>query len=45
MSAAGDLAAGLEAEKRAFASVFASEDAQEGIAAFLGKRAARFQGR
>jgi enoyl-CoA hydratase/3-hydroxyacyl-CoA dehydrogenase len=42
---AGDLARGLEDEKRAFASVFASEDAREGIAAFLGKRAARFGGR
>jgi enoyl-CoA hydratase/3-hydroxyacyl-CoA dehydrogenase len=45
LSAAGDLAQGLEAEKRAFASAFASEDAQEGIAAFLGKRAPRFHGR
>jgi enoyl-CoA hydratase/3-hydroxyacyl-CoA dehydrogenase len=42
---AGDLAQGLEDEKRAFAGVFASEDAREGIAAFLGKRAARFSGR
>jgi enoyl-CoA hydratase/3-hydroxyacyl-CoA dehydrogenase len=40
----GDLDEGIEAEKRGFASVFASEDAKEGIAAFLGKRAARFQG-
>jgi enoyl-CoA hydratase/3-hydroxyacyl-CoA dehydrogenase len=45
VSAAGDLHQGLESEKRAFASVFASEDAREGIGAFLGKRAARFQGR
>src|ERR1700751_4285489 len=37
VSASGELAQGLEAEKRAFASVFASEDAKEGIAAFLGK--------
>jgi enoyl-CoA hydratase/3-hydroxyacyl-CoA dehydrogenase len=45
VSAAGDLDSGIEAEKRAFAEVFASEDAKEGIAAFLGKRAAHFQGR
>jgi enoyl-CoA hydratase/3-hydroxyacyl-CoA dehydrogenase len=45
VSAAGDLAQGLEAEKQGFASVFASEDAREGIGAFLGKRAATFKGR
>ncbi len=45
VSGAGDLDEGIEAEKRAFAEVFASEDAKEGISAFLGKRAARFQGR
>ncbi len=45
VSAAGDLDAGVEAEKRAFAEVFASADAKEGIGAFLGKRAAHFQGR
>jgi enoyl-CoA hydratase/3-hydroxyacyl-CoA dehydrogenase len=45
VSAAGDLDEGIEAEKQAFASVFASEDAKEGISAFLGKRQARFQGR
>jgi enoyl-CoA hydratase / 3-hydroxyacyl-CoA dehydrogenase len=45
VSAAGDLDEGIEAEKRAFAEAFASEDAKEGIAAFLGKRAPRFQGR
>jgi enoyl-CoA hydratase/3-hydroxyacyl-CoA dehydrogenase len=45
VSAAGDLDEGVEGEKRAFAEVFASEDAKEGIAAFLGKRAANFQGK
>jgi enoyl-CoA hydratase/3-hydroxyacyl-CoA dehydrogenase len=45
VSAAGDLDAGIEAEKRAFAQAFASDDAKEGIAAFLGKRAPRFQGK
>jgi enoyl-CoA hydratase/3-hydroxyacyl-CoA dehydrogenase len=45
VSGAGDLDEGIEAEKRAFASVFASADAKEGISAFLGKRAPRFQGR
>ena len=44
ISGAGDLDAGIEAEKRAFAAVFASADAKEGIAAFLGKRAPHFQG-
>ncbi len=45
VSAAGDLDEGLEAEKRAFATVFQSADAREGIAAFLGKRAPRFTGK
>jgi len=44
VSANGDLDAGIEAEKEGFASVFASEDAREGIAAFLGKRTAKFKG-
>jgi enoyl-CoA hydratase/3-hydroxyacyl-CoA dehydrogenase len=44
ISGAGDLDAGIEAEKRAFASVFSSSDAKEGIAAFLGKRAPHFTG-
>jgi enoyl-CoA hydratase/3-hydroxyacyl-CoA dehydrogenase len=45
VSAAGDLDEGVEAEKRAFADVFASADAKEGIAAFLGKRAPKFEGK
>ncbi len=45
VSAAGDLDEGIAAEKAAFATVFASADAREGIAAFLGKRAPRFEGK
>jgi len=45
VSANGDLDAGIEAEKAAFASVFLTADAKEGISAFLGKRAASFTGR
>ena len=45
VSAAGDLDEGIEAEKGAFASVFASADAREGISAFLGKRAPHFAGK
>jgi len=44
-SAQGDLDAGLAAEKEGFARAFSSEDAKEGIAAFVGKRQARFQGK
>jgi enoyl-CoA hydratase/3-hydroxyacyl-CoA dehydrogenase len=44
VSGAGDLQQGLEAERKAFAAVFASDDAREGISAFLGKRAPRFRG-
>lgn len=44
VSGKGDLDEGIEAEKRAFAAAFASADAKEGIAAFLGKRAPNFQG-
>ncbi len=43
--APGDLDAGIEAEKQAFAAAFASEDAKEGISAFLQKRKARFSGK
>ena len=45
VSAAGDLDEGLVAEQGAFARVFASEDAQEGIGAFLGKRTPQWHGR
>jgi enoyl-CoA hydratase/3-hydroxyacyl-CoA dehydrogenase len=45
VSAAGELDKGIDDEKRAFAEVFASADAKEGIAAFLGKRAPHFQGK
>jgi len=44
VSAGRDLAAGIEAEKQGFATVFASQDAHEGISAFLQKRTARFSG-
>ncbi|MGI8863349.1 MAG: enoyl-CoA hydratase-related protein [Solirubrobacteraceae bacterium] len=45
VSAAGDLDDGIEQEKLGFASVFASEDAHEGISAFLQKRTPWFQGK
>jgi enoyl-CoA hydratase/3-hydroxyacyl-CoA dehydrogenase len=45
VSAVGDLDEGIESEKGAFASVFASADAKEGISAFLGKRAPHFEGK
>jgi enoyl-CoA hydratase/3-hydroxyacyl-CoA dehydrogenase len=44
ISGAGDLDEGIEAEKRAFAAVFSSDDAKEGISAFLAKRAPSFRG-
>jgi enoyl-CoA hydratase / 3-hydroxyacyl-CoA dehydrogenase len=40
----GDLDEGIEAEKVGFATVLASEDAREGIGAFLAKRTPRFKG-
>jgi enoyl-CoA hydratase / 3-hydroxyacyl-CoA dehydrogenase len=45
VSHAGDLDEGIEAEKRGFATAFGSEDAKEGISAFLGKRTARWSGK
>jgi enoyl-CoA hydratase / 3-hydroxyacyl-CoA dehydrogenase len=45
VSAKGDLDEGIEAEKEAFATAFSSEDAKEGISAFLGKRTPRWSGR
>lgn len=45
ISAQADLDEGIVAEQAAFAEVFASADAREGIAAFLEKRAPDFQGR
>ena len=39
-----DLDEGIEAEKAAFAEVFASGDAREGIGAFLGKRTPQWTG-
>lgn len=45
VSAAGDIDAGIEAEKAGFAAVFGSADGKEGISAFLGKRKPDWQGR
>jgi enoyl-CoA hydratase / 3-hydroxyacyl-CoA dehydrogenase len=41
----GDLDDGIEAEKHGFATAFNSEDAKEGISAFLGKRSPKWSGR
>jgi enoyl-CoA hydratase/3-hydroxyacyl-CoA dehydrogenase len=41
----GDLDEGIEAEKAAFAAAFGSEDAKEGISAFLAKRTPKWSGR
>jgi enoyl-CoA hydratase/carnithine racemase len=44
VSHAGDLDEGIAAEKAGFAAVLGSEDAREGIGAFIAKRTARFKG-
>src|SRR3954470_19518511 len=45
VSANGDVDAGIEAEKAAFAAVFQSQDGKEGISAFLAKRKPNWHGR
>jgi enoyl-CoA hydratase / 3-hydroxyacyl-CoA dehydrogenase len=45
VSAKGDLDQGIEAEKGGFATAFSSEDAREGISAFLGKRKPKWSGK
>ena len=45
VSGNGDLDDGIDAEKAAFADVFGSADAREGIGAFLGRRRPKFTGR
>jgi enoyl-CoA hydratase/3-hydroxyacyl-CoA dehydrogenase len=45
VSGAGDLDAGIDAEKQGFAEVLMSEDAREGIGAFLAKRTPQWTGK
>ena len=45
VSGAGDLDEGLAAEREAFIKAFTSEDAREGISAFIQKRKAQFKGK
>lgn len=44
VSGAGDIDAGIASEQQGFAAVLASDDAREGISAFLAKRTPRFEG-
>ena len=41
----GDLDEGIDAEKQGFADAFQTEDASEGISAFLGKRTPKWSGK
>ena len=45
VSATGELSEGLQVEAAGFEKAFNSEDAKEGIGAFLGKRTPKFQGK